>query len=236
MNRSFMTILVLLATACPGSGSGETDGFGSETTDGITGGAANTGPSTEGMSSTMTAGMTDAMSSTMTAGMTEGMTATEGDDMNTTGAADSTGTTPSLCLASGEYFLTLVEAEDPNGHFPFLQLFYSALMPDDFVDEAIVIDVADDGTVTIDILPRDSDGASHEGASGLAGTITPECEVEIAGQAAWESGQGSFGTIDIDISGSFTDPADAPPTADVTLSGGSIPNGPITYGTEIVPQ
>ena len=227
-----MTILVLLATmACNRSNNtGDTDGFG--TTDDF---------STDTDNGTGTAGpmtATEAMSSTMTAGMTAGMTdaATQGDDMmGTTGAADSTGGPSSTCIASGQYTASLVGLDDPSGHLSFLQLFYSANAPAEPVDEIFVVDVAEDGTLTLDILPRDSDGSGHSGVSGLEGTLGPDCEIEIVSQAGWDSTQGSFGTIDIELSGTFTvyEPVQVPPSGDLTFSGGSIPNRPITFSIEL---
>lgn len=232
-----MMILALVATKgcnCGAEGSGETDGFG--TTDEFT---STAGPMTEtdAMTSTMTAGMTDAMSSTMTAGMTAGMT--EGDDaMNTTsGPADSTGSTPSACIESGQYIASLTGIDDPFGHLPFLQLFYSADAPETPVDEIFVIDIADDGTVTLDILPRDSDGSSHSGISGIEGTISEICDVEFESLVELDTAEGSFSDVGFSAEGHWEEYQEVQvPTADITLSGGSIPNGPITFNVELAPR
>lgn len=229
MNRAWKTSLVLgnlcvvaiSTTACSDDVSGETEGVTFGTTD----------PFPQASDGTVTTGGG--------AADTDGppVTTTAGDDAVTTtaGPADTTAGGADGCIASGQYTAQLVGRDDRFGHFSFLQFFYSPSTAENLVDEVFVVTVSPEGEVTIDFLPRDGADSGHLGASGLSGTIGSDCAVDIVSQAGWESDSGSFGTIDIELTGVLTQyqPTRVLPSCDITFSGGTIPNGPITYNVEL---
>ncbi len=142
---------------------------------------------------------------------------------------DPTDTGDPACF-DGSYIGVRVTRTDLYGHFPFLKLFYAPDAPDETVDEMFDVDVAPDGTITVTLLPRASGtGEGHTGLAGLTGTIDEACVVAIETQASFESDTGPFGDISVGIVGT----ADA---MSMTLEGGGIPSGPITYEFTLTPE
>ncbi len=145
----------------------------------------------------------------------------------TTEPGETTGGEPSACVATGTHIVTLQDLLDQYGHFTFLKLFYAPAEPDERTDETFEVTVAPDGSITVDLLPRaEGSGEGHAGLEGLTGTIDADCNAELSGAVDFTSDTGPFGTVDVTLSGTWSSSA---PTLDLTLQGGSIPNGPITY-------
>jgi hypothetical protein len=163
-------------------------------------------------------------------GTTGSVDSTDGGD-----PGDSTGTEGS-CLPSGTYLGTLVERVDLYNHFPYLMLWYLPARPDETTEEIIEVQVAADGAVTIDIAPRASAGGSgHAGLAGLTGTLDGDCLLGATDtEVSFESDTGPFGTITVTLQGEL--PPTGTPTLDLTLQGGGIPSGPITYSIELAPN
>lgn len=122
-----------------------------------------------------------------------------------------------------------VSREDLYGHFPFLKLFYAPDAPEETTDEYFEVAIVG-GSITITVVPRDSgSGEGHAGLADLTGTIDAECNIAIDVQAPFASDTGPFGDISVVIAGT-------PDAMEMTLQGGGIPSGPITYAFTMTPE
>lgn len=196
-----------------------TDSFG---TDGSSGGASTTVSTTT--PTTTTSASTTTASTSADTGSTE------------TGDTDPTGA--DFCIGSGSFLVRLLDRTDLYNHFPFLKLFYDPAAPDETTEETFDFIIGADGSITIDVQPRASgSGEGHAGLLGISGTITESCDVDFVTAADFASDTGPFGTVDVTVTGLLPpfDP-NALPLLTLTLEGGGIPNGPITYSLEIVSQ
>lgn len=234
--QTLCLVALVASTACE-EGLGNTTGtetdFGTDTfatsgfdTDGSSGGASSTTVSTTTPTTTTPTSSTTSASTTTT----PADTGSETTDTDPTGA--------DTCLGSGTYDALLIDINDLYGHFPYLMLFYAPGEPDETTEEAVEVVVAADGTVTLAVAARDSgSGNGHTGLSGLTGTITDTCEVTVETTAEFESDTGTFGTIDVSITGILGpyDP-DVPPILAITLQGGGIPSGPVTFDVQLAAQ
>lgn len=174
--------------------------------------------------------------STGTSGTTGGQDGPTGGPNDTTGGPDgTTGGSSAGCLPPGTYLLHLNDRDDPFGHFPFLKLFYSPDTVDNIVEETVVVEVSPEGEVSIEILPRlFGTGEGHGGLNGLTATMGQDCSVEIVAQVEFESDTGPFGTIDVELlSPGLFELLDDGVFIELTLEGGSIPSGPITYSAAL---
>lgn len=199
--------------ACQGIGGNSTEGFDTDTdTDTDIGSDTDPGSGTE----------------------TEVVTTVEPEP--TTGGPDETGdgpppTTsegePTGCVATGTHIVQLDDLTDLYGHFPYLMLFYAPTEPEERTTETFEVTVAPDGSITVELVARaEGSGSGHAGFSGLTGTIDEDCNAELSGAVDFSSDTGPFGTVDVTLNGTWSS---SDPTLDLTLQGGSIPNGPITY-------
>ncbi len=220
--------------SCPGTGDPE-----NEESFGTTGTATDVDPSaTEDATS-------DAPTSTSPSTTSATATSTSPTSPSTTDASDTTpdestssGSLYSNCLGSGAWLLRLTDRTDPYGHFTYLKLFYDPAGSGQTADETLRLDVLPDASFGALLAPRGSgSGYGHGGLADLQGTFDENCEVSIDAQVPFESDTGPFGTVDVTLEGTFTSHEEgAPaPSGSLTLSGGNIPNGPITYVFEILP-
>lgn len=167
---------------------------------------------------------------TTTSPTTTAPTTTTAPDPDTTEGDPTTGGTSSGCLASGSYVVSLTGLDDPHGHLPFLKLFYEPDAPEQTVDEGAEFFVLGE-VVTLSFSVRGSSRfEGHDGLADLAGTIDGECNVAISTSAPFVAGGSPFGTIDVAFSGVMGDvAADESAGGTLTLQGGNIPEGPISY-------
>jgi hypothetical protein len=199
--------------ACEGLGGNSTEGFDTDT-----------GSDTELGSDTDTD-----IGTTVEPQLTSGGLEESGDppELTTGGPAETTGGEPSACVGTGTAIVTLQDLLDQYGHFPYLMLFYAPTEPDERTTETFEVTVAPDGSITVELLPRaEGSGSGHAGLSGLTGTIDEDCNAELSGAIDFTSDTGPFGTVDVTLNGTWSS---TEPTLDLTLEGGTIPNGPITY-------
>jgi hypothetical protein len=226
-----------MGAGCPGGGDGGTTGgtgdFGTDSFESSSGDPSTTTPTTTTPSTSdpSTTTPTTTLSTTSDPATTEPTdTAPDTSDTDPTG-------TPSACLSTGTFFGELTGTEDLYGHFTFLKLFYAPDAPEQTVDETFDVVVAPDGTITLNLLPRDPEGfEGHEGLPNLVGTIDADCNVLIDGSVDYVGGGSSYGNVTVNLEGIFGNvDAGDPATVSITLEGGNIPNGPITYEASIKP-
>lgn len=224
---------LLLGAGCPdavggdtGTGDFGTDGFETDIGTGSSGDVSTTMPST--MSTTMAPTTTQSTTASTTMSTTM-----PGDSSSETG--DTSDTAGTGCLATGTYTGTLIDRTDLYGHFPYLMLFYAPANPDEVGVETFQVDVAADGAITVSIAARSpGSGSGHEGIAALVGTMSETCDASVTATAPFTSDTGPFGEIDIELAGVLSDPEQGTaPFVSMTLQGGSIPNGPITYEVEL---
>ena len=232
-----------MGAGCDPAGGGTTGGtgdFGTDgSTEGSTGDLSTTTPTTT--TPTTTTPTTDPSTTTpsTTTPTTDPVTTEPITDTTPADTSDSDPTGPvSACLPPGTFLLRLTGTNDLYGHFPYLKLFYAPEAPEETVDEVLDVDVAPDGTITLNVQPREPDGfEGHEGLPNLEGTIDEDCNVLIDGTVDYVGGGSPYGTVNVNIEGIFGNvETDGEATGAITLEGGSIPSGPITYNVEVVPQ
>lgn len=167
---------------------------------------------------------------TTTSPTTTAPTTTTAPDPDTTDGDPTTGGASGGCLAPGAYVVSLTGLDDPHGHLPFLKLFYEPDAPEQTVDEEAEFFVLGE-EVTLSFSVRASSRfEGHDGLADLAGTIDDECNVAISTSAPFVAGGSPFGTIDVAFSGVMGDVAAGESAGGtLTLQGGNIPDGPISY-------
>lgn len=161
-------------------------------------------------------------------------------DPDTTAADPSTGdpTGAAGCIAPGIYGAQLATLTDPHGHFPFLKLFYDPDAPEQTTGEQLEVTVADDGVITVSVLPRTTtEFEGHDGLADLSGSLDAQaCTMAIATSTPFVAGGSPFGTVDVALDGEvFEVTVDSSAVVSLTLEGGDIPNGPIEYTVTLVP-
>ena len=218
--------------ACPGPGFDDDDANSTEP-DPTTGNA--TSSSTTIVDTDTSGASTPTSSSTTTPPETNSDPTLPDTDPSATDDGASTGVEGG-CIESGTYVVDLTGRTDTFGHFPFLKLWYAPEEPEETTGEVFDIVVAPDGTITISLVPRASgSGEGHAGLANMQGTIDDDCVVDIVSQPGFDSDTGPFGTVDATLQGTLTlyQPAQVAPNGSLTLEGGNIPSGPITYEFEI---
>jgi hypothetical protein len=157
-------------------------------------------------------------------------TTTTAPDPDTTQGDPTTGGPGGGCLASGTYVVALTSLDDPYGHLPFLKLFYEPDAPEQTVDEEAEFFVLGEVVTLSFTVRQSSEFEGHDGLADLAGTIDGDCNVAISTSAPFVAGGSPFGTIDVAFSGVMGDIAAGESAGgSLTLEGGNIPNGPISY-------
>jgi hypothetical protein len=172
-----------------------------------------------------------------------GSATTESDASGTTGSAsgpdsgsDSGGAEE--CLPPGTFTVRLVSINDPFGHFAFLKLWFAPGDPAPVIDEIFTIDYSDDGTGTLTVEPRASGtGEGHGSIVGLS-LVHAACRFTAEEQASnFSSDAGDWPNVmvqilDIDMRLDTAEPR----IATMHMEGGGIPNGPIEYEIELLPE
>ena len=134
----------------------------------------------------------------------------------TTAAPDTGTTATSACADTTGSFSIGATADDPHGHGGFLHIFNAG------AEENIVYAVAG-GNITVSIDARDTgSGTGHTGLGQVSGPVDADCNFDLSGVVPFASDTGSFGDIDFAIA--VTDEE-----ATMSMSGGDIPTGPITF-------
>jgi hypothetical protein len=167
---------------------------------------------------------------TTTSPSTTSQPSTTAPDPDTTEGDPTTGGPAGACLAPGAYTAVLTGVDDPNGHFPFLKLFYDPDAPEQTVDEsAEFFGLGEEFTVTF-TARETTRFEGHDGLIDLNGTIDDACNLVISTSAPFVAGGSPFGTIDVAFEGVMGDVAAGESAGGIlTLQGGNIPNGPISY-------
>lgn len=213
--------LVVIASGgagCPDTVGGDDTEGGTDLFEGTSFGTDNPDPTTTTTTTTSTTTST-------TAPATE--SSTDPDSSSTDPSTSATETGGTGCASGGPFTIDLTGRTDPYGHFPYLLLFYPEDPP---TSEVLDIVVGADGTITFGIAARDpGSGSGHSGIAGLTGTIDGACAVSIDGEVEYVSDTGPFGTIQVIVDGTFPGAGDGSIEGTMTLQGGNIPSGPITY-------
>lgn len=144
----------------------------------------------------------------------------------TTESMDTTTGDPGGCAAPGTFTVAPTSTDDPFGHLPFLLMFFNADTSDATGMEEVTVTV-DDSTISMQVSARDmGSGSGHGGLPMVSGTLNDDCSFDIMGDVPYMSDSGDFGTIVAQWTGvAATDGI----TVAMSMSGGNIPSGPITF-------